>query len=100
MKRLTFHTDPGHGWLEVSRAELRDLGLLDKVSSCSYQAAQRVYLEEDCDASLYIEALKSQGLVQGKDYSIHVDYRDHTPIRFMDHFHIKQCDTSTPPTTE
>ena len=57
---FTFHTDPGHGWLEVTYAELVDLGLQHRISRCSYFAESRpgadetCYLEEDCDASLFI----------------------------------------------
>lgn len=57
-----FHTDPGHGLLEVQRHELRDLGLLPKISAYSYQSGGTVYLEEDCDAGLYVEAMKAKGV--------------------------------------
>ena len=44
-----FYNDPGHGWLKVQRAELVELGLTDRITSCSYQRGAYVYLEEDCD---------------------------------------------------
>lgn len=53
MKYRQFH-DPGHSWLEVPRAELDALNLSNKVSAYSYQRDGRVYLEEDCDALLFI----------------------------------------------
>jgi hypothetical protein len=59
-----FHTDPSHGWLQIERFML---GLLDidesQVSSCSYQdkTGNMLFLEEDCDAGLVIEALKKRG---------------------------------------
>lgn len=62
-QRLTFHTDPGHGWLEVTRADLVELGILGLVSAYSYTDGPRVYLEEDCDATLYLEAAKAAGWV-------------------------------------
>lgn len=62
MKTYVFHEDAGHGWLEVTRKELIDLGILNKVSSCSYQHGLLVYLEEDCDAALFINALKAKGI--------------------------------------
>ena len=53
-----FIEDPGHGWLEVSTAELAKLGIADKISSCSYQTrdGRTAYLEEDCDLSVWAAA--------------------------------------------
>ena len=56
-----FHSDPGHGWLQVTRQELKDLGILDKISHYSYQKRGDVYLEEDCDYSLFAERMKELG---------------------------------------
>jgi len=56
-----FYNDPGHGWMAVKRQELIDLEILDQVSPYSYQRGDTVYLEEDCDASLFIKAKKAQG---------------------------------------
>jgi hypothetical protein len=54
---MKWHIDPGHGWLEVKRAELESLGIAHKISPYSYEKNDRVYLEEDCDASLFFELL-------------------------------------------
>lgn len=61
MKIVTkkFLSDAGHGWLSVKRKELRDLGIEDKISPYSYQRGKSVYLEEDCDAPLYIKAMEN-----------------------------------------
>ena len=56
-----FHSDPGHGWLQVNRLELIDLGILDKISNYSYQYGGDVYLEEDCDYSLFMNEMKARG---------------------------------------
>lgn len=61
MKKYRFYTDAGHGWLAVKRNELKELGLLSKISSYSYEKGNTVYLEEDCDASLFIAAKKAKG---------------------------------------
>jgi len=58
MAKYRFISDPGHAWLEVPRAELVALNILDKVSHYSYQNKGMVYLEEDCDAGLFIDAKK------------------------------------------
>jgi len=60
-KTYTFHTDPGHGWLQVNRSELVRLGIADQVSNFSYERGGVVYLEEDCDASLFIKAKRDAG---------------------------------------
>lgn len=59
---LNFHHDPGHGWIEAPKAFLRALGILHKVSTCSYQNDEYVFLEEDCDAALLINELDRRGL--------------------------------------
>ena len=59
--KRNFHTDPGHGWLEVKYSELKDLGIEDKISSYSYIKDDAVYLEEDCDAAVYFDAMKAKG---------------------------------------
>lgn len=47
---LNFHTDPGHGWLEVPK-KLVPPELKAKISIYSYQDDNNFYLEEDCDAA-------------------------------------------------
>ena len=60
--KIKFYSDPGHGWAAVKRKTLIDMGIIDKVSTYSYQRGQTVYLEEDCDLSLLIGALKAKEL--------------------------------------
>lgn len=60
--KLKFHSDPSHGWLAVKRELIKDLGIADKITSFSYERGQSVYLEEDCDAALFIETAKAKGL--------------------------------------
>ncbi len=57
-----FLSDYGHGWLSVKRKELEELGLLDKISTYSYTKGLSVYLEEDCDAGLYLKAQREKGV--------------------------------------
>ena len=57
-----FHSDSGHGWLAVRIKELNDLGIADKVSSYSYMNGKTAYLEEDCDASVYLDAQENKGV--------------------------------------
>lgn len=56
-----FYTDPGHGWLDVPRALLHELGIAERVSSYSYQRGDSVFLEEDSDYSLFRRAMMQAG---------------------------------------
>ena len=58
--KLNWMVDPGHAWLIVERDELTKLGIKDKISSYSYYKNDLAYLEEDCDAAIYIEAVIAQ----------------------------------------
>jgi lipocalin len=60
-KTLTFHADPAHGWLEVTRADIEALNIAHKISRYSYQKDDRIFLEEDCDATHYLQAAKGKG---------------------------------------
>lgn len=71
-----FYSDPGHGWLEVQRSELIALGILFQVSHCSYQRGETVYLEEDCDASLFVQAKRDAG-----DAVTLIERHNDSPIR-------------------
>jgi len=73
--KYRFISDPGHAWLEVPRAELVALNILDRVSHYSYQKGDMVYLEEDCDAGLFVEA-KGRGNIEFVEV-----YQERTPIR-------------------
>ena len=54
-KKYRVYCDPGHGWVAVKRKELKNLGILGSISHFSYQRGNTVYLEEDADASLWVE---------------------------------------------
>ena len=84
-----FFTDPGHGWLRVKRAELVALGIAEKISAFSYMHNDYAYLEEDCDAGIFLQAkfgsdisfaeLERQGVL--KDH-----YAENTVIRDYDSY--------------
>lgn len=58
---VVVYSDPGHAWAKVKRNVLKNLGIADQVSSYSYQRGDYVYLEEDCDFSLLVNALRKHG---------------------------------------
>ena len=50
------YEDGAHAWLCVKRDVFGGLGIEDKISPYSYKDWLYVYLEEDCDAGVYIKA--------------------------------------------
>lgn len=60
--KLNSYSDPGHGWIKVKRSLLQSLGIADKITRYSFQRGQWVYLEEDCDASTFMDACKAMGI--------------------------------------
>lgn len=82
-----FIIDPGHGWLRVPRTELTELGILDKISSYSYQTddGKFVFLEEDCDLTLYVEAKGCTHVSQWRSREI---YDDDQMVRQLPRFYV------------
>lgn len=58
-KTFTWISDPGHAWLLVSLADLHALGLHEAdFSQYSYRLSNRVALEEDLDAGIFLDAYR------------------------------------------
>jgi len=53
--------DPGHAWARFPKAKLVSLGIADKISTYSYQNGANAFLEEDCDLSVLVVALRDRG---------------------------------------
>jgi len=53
--------DPGHAWARFPKAKLVSLGIADKISTYSYQNGTNAFLEEDCDLSVLVVALRDRG---------------------------------------
>lgn len=62
MKRYSFINDPGHGWLRVPYQDLVKSGVESKITMYSYRSREFAYLEEDCDAGTFLQALKEKGI--------------------------------------
>lgn len=62
-KKYVFESDPGHGWLGVPGKDVLELGVKDSISQYSYynRKTDTFWLEEDCDASVFIDAAKKAG---------------------------------------
>ena len=80
--KIHVYIDSRHGWGAVKRTLLESLGIADKVSHYSYQRGQTVYLEEDCDLSLLIHALRLHCIKP--EFIEH--HTDRSPIRSYDHY--------------
>lgn len=62
-KILNFYSDAGHGWLAVRRADIPP-ELFPEITAYSYEdSSNLVYLEEDCDASKFLESSACAGQV-------------------------------------
>lgn len=60
-KTFYFYADPGHGWLAVNYDDIADVGLtVDKFSPYSYVRGTTLFLEEDCDATLFFAAYRAK----------------------------------------
>ena len=67
--------DPGHAWARFPKAKLVKLGIADKISPYSYQNGTNAFLEEDCDLSTLITALRESGYTDIKFKESHTDKR-------------------------
>ena len=59
--KITVYEDPKHAWGKVPKKKLEELGILDQITSFSYERNGYLYLEEDCDLPLFIEAMEDHG---------------------------------------
>ena len=85
-----FHSDAGHGWLQVSYQDLIVLDLLSVISGCSYRNGDKVYLEEDMDAGSYINAIFGDYNGRQADEVAKFEYwRDLMTTKNMDHSFIR-----------
>jgi len=74
---LNFHNDGGHGWLECGRELVTSTDIADKISKYSYQRGDNVYLEEDCDMPLLLDALRKRSI----GVVVNDMYQDESPVR-------------------
>ena len=80
-KVFSKHNDAAHGWLEVSYQDITDLNIQNEISEFSYinKIIESVFLEEDCDLTLFYNAYKAKYNKELK-FQVREDYEIH-PIR-------------------
>jgi hypothetical protein len=71
---LTFLSDPGHGWLRVPHKLLEDWNIDILISEYSYRTRDFAYLEEDCDASIFIDEAKKRNYKYSINYKLIKDF--------------------------
>lgn len=59
MKTYTWVADPGHAWLVVPITDI-PLAVKERITPYSYKNKGMAYLEEDCDAGLFLNFLKEK----------------------------------------
>lgn len=95
-KKLTFISDAAHGWLSVSIKDVIALGIKDKISKFSYMTPNRVYLEEDEDAGIFMDAAKAAGWeiefkeTYSETWSGRNNYSPYN-VYFVDHRFVEGC---------
>lgn len=59
----TTHIDTGgHGYLSVSKKDFLRVLRPEQITHCSGHSISRMYLEEDCDASLFMNTAEAKGI--------------------------------------
>ncbi len=82
-----FHTDPGHGWFEVSLQQLQSLELdTADISGYSYRSldGNTLYLEEDGDAGVFVGRYHDK---YGKYPEYKVWYEEDSFVRNLPNIH-------------
>ena len=80
---LTVYVDPGHAWVAVPLSLVEELGIKDIITNCSYYKDGMCYLEEDCDASVFVKVAREKGYTFTFKES-HNDWE--SPIRKLPHY--------------
>ena len=73
-------TDPAHGWMATNMDMLRKYGVEGLISSHSYRDGNDVYLEEDCDARILLNAIEAHGDIA----AFHTDKHTNDPSWIRD----------------
>lgn len=71
---LTYITDPGHGWLLVTVAQLAEVNLdPGSFTRYSYRKDDTLALEEDCDMATFLQAYQA---IKGETPLIRAEHLD------------------------
>jgi len=90
INKFTWHVDPAHAWLQVAKTCFERVGLDESnITKYSYQDNEFYYLEEDCDAATFLNALPSSivtidGVVHDPIHYSEIHYTDYAFIRNLE----------------
>jgi len=82
--KINVYADPGHAWAKVKKSTLAKLGIADKITTYSYMRGDYAYLEEDCDLSTLVSALRAAGVPF--EFKEHVARFKQSKIRNYDYY--------------
>lgn len=87
--KLKWYSDPGHSWLRISRKNAEELRILESITAFSYESEKYLFLEEDRDAGIAIEALnetlKTRPDLQAT-FLLESHAKDRSHVRKYDHY--------------
>ncbi len=66
--QIVYISDPSHSYLRVPVRKVENLGFMDKISEYSFFNNHYVWLECDCDAQLFFDALDERGIQEPTIY--------------------------------
>ena len=82
---LFFISDPGHGWLRVPMKLLEDWNIDILISEYSYRTKEFAFLEEDCDAELFLKEARSRNFEHIIHYTTINDFESY--LRLFDNYY-------------
>ena len=83
INKFTWHVDPAHAWLQVAKTCFERVGLNEShITKYSYHDNEFYYLEEDCDAATFINALP--GSFDNAAFRSEIHYTDYAFIRSLE----------------
>lgn len=88
MKTFKVTCDPGHGWIHVPLKTLHELNIEKEISSYSYVSNTTAFLEEECDADVFIKAYEEKFDDKPK-FNVHHTNR-YSRIRSMECYNFKK----------
>jgi hypothetical protein len=66
--QIVYISDPSHSYLRVPVRKVENLGFMNEISEYSFFNNHYVWLEMDCDAQLFFDALDERGLPEPTIY--------------------------------
>tara|TARA_B100000405_G_scaffold223037_1_gene158655 strand:- start:250 stop:525 length:276 start_codon:yes stop_codon:yes gene_type:complete len=84
--KIKWISDPGHSWLQVSKTWIRELNIANLISNYSYEDDTNVFLEEDCDAAVFIRESHKAGYQINFAEIPELTYNHDAPVRFKKPF--------------